>query len=178
MIKHDAVIAVFPDHAAAESAVKKLTAGGVPMQSLSIAGRGCHTEEHVAGFYDIGGRVKFWGSRGAFRGGSRSLFFGGMFPTTSLVGLVTVLVYLAVALVSALEGSIVVGSLIALGAALASIGVLKNRVAGYKMAVGADSFLVMAHGPPDEVSHAIAILDDTGHMPFDPMQRRWRLTGS
>ena len=63
----DAVIAVFPDHHAAETAVKKLTAAGFEMKNLSVVGKGYHTEEKVVGFYNIGDRIKFW-ERGARSG--------------------------------------------------------------------------------------------------------------
>ncbi len=167
MIKHDSVIAVFADHTAAEAAVKKLTAGGIAMKNLSIVGKGYHTEESVVGFYNTGDRVKFWGSRGAFWGALWGLFFGGVFLTTPLVGPVIVLGYLAVSLISALEGAVVVGGLSALGAALSGIGVPKDSVIQYETAIAADSFLVMAHGPSDEVAHARSILDDAGHTQLD-----------
>ena len=167
MIKHDSIIAVFPNHAAAEAAVKKLTAGGIAMKSLSIVGKGYHTEENVVGFYNTGDRVRFWGSRGAFWGGLWGLFLGGVFLTTPLVGPVIVLGFLAASLISALEGATVVGGLSALGAALSSIGVPKDSVIQYETAIAADGFLVMAYGPADEVAHAKAILDDAGHTQLD-----------
>lgn len=167
MITHDSVIAVFPDHATAEAAVKKLTAGGLAMKSLSIVGKGYKIEENVVGFYNTGDRVRFWGSRGAFWGALWGLFFGGVFLTTPIVGPVIVLGYLTASLISALEGAIVVGGLGALGAAMASIGVPKDSVLQYETAIAADSFLVMAHGPSDEVSHAKAILDGAGHTQLD-----------
>src|SRR5580693_10230045 len=74
----DTVIAVFVDHQAAETAVKKLTAAGFEMKNLSVVGKGYHTEERVVGFYNVGDRVKFWGKRGAFWGGPWGLFFGGL----------------------------------------------------------------------------------------------------
>ena len=167
MITHDTVIAVFPDHEAAEAAVRRLTAGGLAMKSLSIVGKGYHTEEHVVGFYNTGDRVKFWGSRGAFWGAFWGLFFGGVFLTTPLVGPVIVLGYLAVSLISALEGAIVLGGLGVLGAALASIGVPKDSVIQYETAIAADGFLVMVHGHGEELSHARAILDSAGHTQID-----------
>jgi len=36
------------------------------MKSLSIAGRGVHTDEHVVGYYTAGDRMKHWGKIGAF----------------------------------------------------------------------------------------------------------------
>src|SRR5271170_6150169 len=154
----DAVIAVFADHEAAESAVKKLSAAGFEMKNLSVVGKGYHTEEKVVGFYSIGDRVKFWGGRGAFWGGLWGLFFGGLFLTIPIVGHVVVLGYLGAMMISAIESAVVVGGLSALGAALYGIGVPKDSVIEYETAVKADSFLVMAHGTAEEVARAKAIL--------------------
>ena len=65
----DAVIAVFSDHNAAETAVKQLTAAGFEMKNLSVVGKGYHSEEKIVGFYSAGDRIRFWGGRGAFWGG-------------------------------------------------------------------------------------------------------------
>jgi len=158
MDKADAVIAIFPDHHAAETAVKKLTAAGFEMKNLSVVGKGYHTEEKVVGFYNVGDRIMFWGKRGAFWGGLWGLFFGGLFMTIPVVGHVIVLGYLAATAISAIESAVVVGGLSALGAALYSIGVPKDSVIQYEAALKADGFLVMAHGAAEEIARAKAIL--------------------
>jgi hypothetical protein len=158
MEKTDTIIAVFPDHNAAEGAVKKLAQAGYDMKSLSVVGKGYHTDEKIVGFYNIGDRVKFWGKRGAFWGGFWSLFFGGLFITIPVVGSVAVLGYLAAVMITAIENAVVVGGLSALGAALFSIGVPKDSVIQYETALKADNFLLMAHGPPAEIDHAKAML--------------------
>ncbi len=158
MKKADTVIAVFDDHPAAETAVKKLTAAGFEMKNLSIVGKGYHTDEKVVGFYNVGDRVKFWGTRGAFWGGFWGLFVGGLFMTVPVVGHVIVLGYLATVAISAVESAIMVGGLSALGAALFSVGVPKDSVLQYETVVKADGFLVMAHGTADEMTRAKAIL--------------------
>jgi hypothetical protein len=154
----ESVIAVFADHGAAESAVKKLTAAGFDMKNLSIVGKGYHTEEKVVGFYSAGDRIKFWGTRGAFWGGLWGLFFGGLFLTIPVVGHVVVLGYLAATAVSAIESAVMAGGLSALGAALYSIGIPKDTVLQYETAVKADGFLVMAHGTAEDMARAEAIL--------------------
>ena len=161
MSKPDTVIATFADHSSAEAAIKRLTAGGIAMKHLSIVGKGYHTEEKVVGFYNVGDRVKFWGSRGAFWGGLWGLFFGGVFVTLPVSGPIIVLGFLAATLISALEGAVIVGGLSALGAALVSIGVPDNSVLTYETAIAADSFLVMANGTAEEVAHAKVILEGT-----------------
>jgi uncharacterized membrane protein len=154
----DTVIAVFADHQAAEDAVKKLTESGFEMKHLSVVGKGYHTDEKVVGFYNMGDRVKFWGTRGAFWGGLWGLFFGGLFLTIPVVGHVVVLGYLAATAFSAVEGAVLTGGLSALGATLYSIGIPKDSVLQYETAIKADDFLVMAHGTADEMARAKSIL--------------------
>ena len=154
----NSVIAVFPDHQAADAAVKKLTDAGFEMKHLSVIGKGYHTEEKVVGFYNAGDRMRFWGSRGAFWGGLWGLFFGGLFLTIPLVGHVVVLGYLAATAFSAVEGAVVTGGLGALGAALYSIGIPKDSVLQYETAIKADGFLVIAHGSTEDVARAKDIL--------------------
>ena len=124
------------------------------MKHLSVVGKGYHTDEKVVGFYNVGDRIKFWGKRGAFWG----WLFGGVFMMIPVVGHVVVLGYLATMVISAIEGAIVVGGLSALGAALYSSGIPTDSVLAYESAVKADGFLVMAHGPAEEVARAKAIL--------------------
>ncbi len=167
MENDNAVIAVFADHASADDAVKKLTAAGFAMTSLSVVGKGYHTEEQVVGFYNTGDRVKFWGLRGAFWGGLWGLFLGGLFMTIPVIGHVVVLGYLAATVISVVESAVVVGGLSALGAALAGIGVPKDSVLKYETAVKADGFLVMAHGSQSEIARAKVILDSTSPSSID-----------
>lgn len=153
------IVAIFADHAAADTAVKKIAAAGFQMGDLSIVGQGYHTEEKVIGFYNIGDRVSFWGSRGAMWGGLWGLFFGGVFIAAPATGPVIVLGYLAAAILSAIEGAVVVGGASALGAALYSLNIPKDSVVAYEAAVSADSFLVLAQGDAEQVARAKAILD-------------------
>jgi hypothetical protein len=57
MDKLETAIAVFPNHDAAEGAVKTLTAAGFAMKCLSVVGKGYHSEEKVVGFYTTGGEA-------------------------------------------------------------------------------------------------------------------------
>jgi len=154
----DTVIGVFPDHASADGAVKRLTEAGFDMQHLSVVGKGYHTDEKVIGFYNVENRMKFWGTRGAFWGGLWGLFFGGLFLTIPIVGHVVVLGYLAATIISGVETAVVVGGLSAIGAALYSMGIPKNSVLQYEAAVQADGFLVMARGSAADVARAKAVL--------------------
>lgn len=158
----ETVIAAFKGHEEAENAVRKLAQAGFEMKQLSVVGKGYHTEEKVVGFYNTGDRVQFWGSRGAYWGALWGLLMGGLFVTIPMVGPVVVLGYLAAAGISAVEGAAVVGGLSALGAALYSVGIPRDRVIRYETTVKADGFLVMAHGTEAEMRRAKAILASLG----------------
>lgn len=155
----DSVIAVFPDHNSAETAIKNLAASGFDMKNLSVVGKGYHTEEKVVGFYNAGDRIKIWGSQGAFWGGLWGLFFGGLILTVPLFGYVFILGSLAATVAATLEGALVGGGLSGLAAGLYSLGVPKDSIIEYEAALKADSFLVMAHGSETELSHARQVLD-------------------
>jgi hypothetical protein len=157
-----AAVAVFDNHEYAEAAVKQLAVAKFDITKMTVIGRGFHTEEKVAGFYNAGDRVKFWGKEGAFWGGMWGLLFGGVFMTIPLFGPVIVVGHFALMFAAAIEGAIVVGGLSALGAALYSIGIPKDTVLRYEEAVKADGFLVIVHGSASEIERARAILQN-GH---------------
>lgn len=161
MTTTETAIAIFADHAAAEAAVKKLVAGGFQMKALSIVGKAYHTDEKVIGFYNIGERVTFWGSRGALWGGLWGLFFGGVFMSVPVIGSVVVLGAIATMVVGAIEGAVLTGGISALAAALYSLGIPKDSVLNYEAALKADGFLVMAHGTAAEIANAKSILETT-----------------
>ena len=58
MVKENAVVAVYDNHLKAEEAVQELRRGNFDMKKLSIVGKDCHTEEHVAGYYNAGDRMQ------------------------------------------------------------------------------------------------------------------------
>ena len=158
MLQNESVIAVFSEHQEADAAVKKLAKAGVAMETLSVVGKGYHTDERIIGFYHAGDRIKFWGKRGAFWSGLWGSFVGGVSLTIPVVGHVMILGYLAPIVVSAVEGAIMVGGLSALGAAMYSAGVPRDSVVRYEQAVKADGFLVVVHGAVEELTRARAVL--------------------
>ncbi len=161
------IVATFDTHAAAEAAVKELGLAGFEITRLSVVGKGYHVDEQVTGFFNIGDRVRFWGTRGAFWGGLWSLFFGGLFVSVPLVGPVVALGYVATIIIGALEGAVLVGGVSAISAALYSIGIPRDSVLAYETAVAADGFLVMAHDTPARVATARSILERAGAAKVD-----------
>lgn len=159
MTKPDATFFIFKTHSAAESAIRSLGQSGFDLKKLSLVGKGYHSEEKPMGFYTTGDRIKAWGSTGAFWGGIWGLLLAPavfVFPGIGVLGMAGPLV---AALVSALEGAVVVGGLSALGAALTQVGVPKDQVIKYEAALKVDKYLLAVHGNAAEQAEARSVLE-------------------
>ena len=162
MPDNNIVVAVYDAHAGAEQGVKELQNSGFDMKKLSIVGKNPHAEEHVVGFYNAGDRIKTLGQRPArFLGWDMGpARWSGVFRDSRhrtrarrrpLVAWI----------VGALEGAVVVGGVGAIGAGLFSIGVPKDSVLNYEVALKTDRFLLLVHGTADEAARAREILKGT-----------------
>jgi len=153
---------VFNTHGEAEEAIKLLGKSGFDVQKLSLVGKGYHSEEHPIGFYTAGDRIKSWGGTGAFWGGIWGLLFAPAVFFLPGLGLVAMAGPFVAALVSALEGAVVVGGMSALGAALTQVGVPRDEVIKYETALKVDKYVLMIHGDTEEVSKARTTLAAAG----------------
>jgi hypothetical protein len=160
------VVAVYDTHEQAEAAIKELQEAGVDMKSLSIAGKDTHTDEHVVGYYNAGDRMKYWGKLGAFWGGFWGLLFGSAMFAIPGIGPILVAGPLVGWIVGALEGAAVIGGVSAIGAGLMSIGIPKDSVLKYDVALKTDKFLLLMHGSPEHVSQAEEIIGGTKHSSY------------
>jgi hypothetical protein len=154
----DSAFFVFDNHEAAEAAIRTLSRAGIDIKTLSLVGKGYHSEEKPMGFYTAGDRIKAWGGTGAFWGGvwglllAPAVFF---LPGLGLLGMAGPFVS---TLVGALEGAVAAGGLSALGAALTQIGVPKDQVIKYETALQVDKYLLVLHGNADAQQKARSAL--------------------
>jgi Heat induced stress protein YflT len=137
MQKVDSSVYVFNTHVEAEVAIRSLDQSGFDVKKLSLVGKGYHSEEHPVGFYTVGERIKSWGGTGAFWG--------------SIWGL------LLAPAVFFLPGL----GLMALAAALTSIGISKDQIIKYEVALKADKYLLIVHGSEEDEAAVRAVLADT-----------------
>jgi len=161
MSEQNAVVAVYASHVEAEAAVKELQRAGIDMRTLSIVGKGSHTDEHVVGYYNTGDRMKYWGKTGAFWGGFWGLLLGSAFFAIPGLGPVLVAGPLVAFIVGGLEGAAVVGGLGAIGAGLYGMGIPKDSVVEYELALKTDKFLLLVHDKASEVEKARNIIAST-----------------
>jgi len=154
-----AVVATYKSHVGAETAIKALERADFDMRKLSIVGRDYHTDENVAGYYNTGDRIKYWGKAGAFWGGIWGLLFGSAFFFIPGIGPLVMAGPIVGWILGGLEGAVVVGGLSALGAGLYSLGIPKDSIIQYETALKTGRFVLIAHGAPTETAHARDILN-------------------
>ena len=157
----NSTVAVYQSHEQATAAVAALREAGIDVTKISIVGKDYHTDEHVTGYYNAGDRMKYWGKLGAFWGGFWGLLLGTGFFFIPGIGPVLVAGPVVAFIVAALEGAAVVGGLSVLGAALYSLGIPKDSILQYEVALKSDQFLIVVHGTADEVTKASEALRST-----------------
>jgi uncharacterized membrane protein len=161
MNQDNAIVAIYPTHTDAESAIKELQQSGFDMKKLSIVGRDYHTDENIVGYYNTSDRMQAWGKAGAFWGGLWGFLFGSAFFFIPGMGPILVAGPLVSWIVGALEGAILVGGLSVVGAGLYGLGIPKDSILRYETAITNDKFVLIAHGSMDDTTHAQEILDRT-----------------
>jgi len=165
MNKNNSIVAIYTSHTDAEAAVKELQRSGFDMKKLSIVGRDFRSDEHVVGYYNMGDRMKYWGTLGAgvgaFWGGLWGLLVGSAFFWVPGLGPTLVAGPLVSWIVGALEGGVLIGGIDAIGAGLYSLGIPKDSIVKYETALKADKFVLIAHGSAAETTRAQGIINGT-----------------
>jgi hypothetical protein len=152
------IVAVYPDHAAAERAVRQLHEQGFAMSDLSIIGRDFQMSEEPVGFVSAGDYAKAGAGAGAWFGGLFGLLVGAAFLILPGVGPVVVAGPLAAALLAGLEGAIAGTALGSLAGALVGWGIPKERALKYETQIKGGKFLVVARGVPEAIARARGLL--------------------
>ena len=129
------VVAVYPDHAAAERAVRQLHDAGFPLGDLSIVGRDFQETEEPYGFVSRGDYIEAGAETGAWFGGLFGLFIGAGFLILPGLGLVVVAGPIAAALLAGIEGAVAGTALGSLAGAFIGWGVPKDRAIKYETQV-------------------------------------------
>jgi hypothetical protein len=169
------VTAIFPDHAGAGKAIKELKNCGLDIEKLSVVGRDSHTEDHAAGFYTRGERIRYGGKRDFLGDECWGDLAGAAFLIIPGVGPVIVAGPVANWIIGALEGSIFIGGMSALGAGLVTLGIPRRTVFKYEIAIKAGKLVLMTLGTEEDARRARRILEiteaeeiNTNEMPPEP----------
>lgn len=154
MAEQSSVVAVYPDHASAEDAVKALEGAGFSLNHISIMGRDFQVSETPIGFVTTGDVAAQGASAGAWAGGIFGLLMGAAFLILPGVGPVVIAGPLAAALLGGVEGALAGAAIGGIAGALVGLGVSKEHAIKYETELKAGKFVVALRGTPEEVARA------------------------
>lgn len=161
-MRHNAsIVATFDTRREAEDGIKRLAVSGFAPQALSIVATGHRTEEQVVGFYSAGDRVRFWVRLGILWGGFWGFAIGGVLFAVPAADGFEFFEFLGTALVAALEGALIIGSLAASGATLYSFGRPTDSVLKYGRVAKAETYLIVVKGSADDAAFLKLLLPTT-----------------
>jgi hypothetical protein len=152
-----AVVAVCGTHSMAAAVVRELQRAGFDRARLSIYGRNHHEYKYSTGYYNAPDRIRDWWRHGAICGvvagflAGWAVFFKpglALWPVTG-----TWAGWLTATVLGALSG----GFLGAGGAALYSLGIPRNSVTQYGVAMRTGDFAISIHATDEEVARAIDV---------------------
>ena len=157
-VSDQTVVASYRSHLDAETAVRLLSDGGLPINQISIIGRNFETHEDVQGFYRPADAALDGAGQGAWFGGLFGLMLGAMgFFVMPMVGAVMVMGPLSGLIAGAIGGA-GVGALIN---GLVASGIPRDQALVYQDRLQAGEFLVVVHGDAETAARAHTILDGT-----------------
>jgi uncharacterized membrane protein len=156
------MIAVYPDHAAAERAVRQLHEAGFAIDDLSIVGRDFQETEKPYGFVSRRDYAKAGAVSGAWFGGLFGILIGAGFLILPGLGLVVVAGPIAAAVLAAIEGAAAGAALGGLAGALVGWEVPKDRAIKYETQIKGGKFLVVLRSNPGVVARARSLLAPHG----------------
>jgi hypothetical protein len=152
------VVAVYPDHLAAERTVRHLHESGIAMRDLSIVGRGSQTTEEPIGFVGDSEYASAGAATGAWLGGLLGLCVGAAFLVLPGIGPIVVAGPLSAALMAGIEGAIAGTALGGVAGALVGWGVPKEKALKYETHVKGGKFLVIIRGEPEVIARARTLI--------------------
>jgi len=158
-IKHHVVVAIYKSYTEAENTIKDLHHSGFDMKKLSVVGVDFQTTGRAQGYYSADNRLKCWGTAGTFWGSIWGVLSGSAFFLIPGIGSLLIAGPLVGGIVGMLEGALMIGGLSALGAGLYNLGVPKERIVKYEIALKSGRYVLIAHGTGDEIRQAQDIID-------------------
>lgn len=152
------IVAVYPNHAAAEKAIQQLHEAGFANSDLSIIGRDFQLKEEPVGFVSAADYARAGAATGTSFGGLFGLLVGAAVVLIPGLGPVIVAGPLAAALLAGVEGAIAGTAPGSLAVVLVGWGIPKERALKYETQIEGGKFIVVVRGVPEVVARARSLL--------------------
>ena len=161
MRETNSIVAVYETPIDTVQGVNDLNNTGFNMAKLSLVAKESLSDEHIVGYYNSGGQVKYFGRLGTLWEQVGRMLAGTAFLIVPEIGPILMsgpVVEGFVAGLARMPGARGLGSF---GAGLSGLGIPADSTVRYKAELCADRLLLIAHGAPDELLRAKETLHKT-----------------
>ena len=158
---NSSVTAILTDNAGAKKAIKELKNCGLEMKKLSVVWKDNQAENYVVGFHTRAEPMRCQDKRDLIGGECWGDLVNVAFLTIPEVGPIIVAGPVAGWIISALEGSIFIGGMSALGAGLVTLGIPRRAVFKYEIAIKAGKFVLITLGTDEDSKRVRRVLEKT-----------------
>jgi hypothetical protein len=160
MLAMNSIVAVYDTQTEVAAVVRDLDQAAFDLRKLSILGREHESAEHMAGYYQTQGRMKYWGPQGIFWNDLWKLLEGAGHFAIPGVGRILTAGPLTVGLVEAMDDPSVDG-LSPVGVGLSVMSIPRGSVLRYESALKMHKLLLVAYGDNREILQCREVLRAT-----------------
>lgn len=158
---HTSVTAIFTDSTGAAKAIKELRDCGLDMKKVSVVWKDNHAEDYVVSFDKRAEPTKARDKRDLIGGEYWGDLVDIAFLVIPEVGPIVVAGPVAGWIISALDGSIVIGGMSALGAGLVTLGIQRRTVFKYEIAIKSGKMVLITLGTDEDARRTRRVLEKT-----------------
>ena len=158
MVKENTAVSICSNPDQVQETVTDLEKFGFDVKRISIIGKAYREQKEIAAFYSHDSALKCWGKQGDFWNRICSRIREWVLFSCPGTGALLVIGPISLWIVAVLDNSSIFGGLSILGATLYSMGLAKDSVQDYEQALRKGGYLLIVHGPSNEVTQAKRIL--------------------
>lgn len=165
MVKENAAVSICMNPDQVQKAVVNLEKFGFNIKRISVIGKAYGEKQELAAYYEQGDSLRCWGKQSNFWNRLCTLIRDWVLFSCPSTGALLVIGPISLWIVAVLDNSAIFGGLSVLGATLYSMGLAKDSVQDYEEALRKGSYLLIVHGPSQEVMQAKRILKSVNMRP-------------
>ena len=164
MLEENTTVSIYSNPDQVQEVLIELNEHGFDLKRVSIVGKAYRDQKELVAYYKQGDKLKCWGERSEFWNGLRGMLREWVQFSSPGAGVLLVVGSIAVWVVAVLDNSAIFFGMSALGATLYSMGLARDRVQDCEEALRNGSYLLIVHGPAQEVMKAKRIIKSANIM--------------
>ena len=164
MIEENTTVSIYANPDQVQGVLAGLEKSGFDLERISVIAKAYMDRKELVAYYSQGDKLRCWGERSEFWNALCSMIQEWVLFSCPGTGSLLVIGPIAEWIVAVLNNSAIFVGMSALGATLYSMGLARDRVQDCEEALRNGSYLLIVHGPAQEVMKAKRIIKSANIM--------------